>query len=225
MTGPLLTREHRRARLRFALDHRDWLVDDWKKVLFTDETRVALNSPDGRERVWRRPGERYSQACITPRVAFGGGSVMFWGGISWEARTDLVAVPGRGLTGARYVEEILEEHVMPYMPFIGPGALLMQDNARPHKARCVTDYLNAVEIRTLEWPARSPDLNCIEHLWDALKRRVRGRNSRISTLAELEAAVLEEWEAIPQDFIQDLFGSMPRRMEAIIRSRGGNTAY
>lgn len=225
MTGPLLTREHRRSRLRFALEHRDWTIEDWKRVLFTDETRVSLHSPDGRERVWRRHGERHSQACITPRVAFGGGSIMFWGGISWEARTELVVVRGRGLTSTRYIEEILQDQVMPYMPFIGPQALFMQDNARPHKARCVMDYLNTVHIHSIEWPARSPDLNIIEHLWDSLKRRVRLRNRGLTTLAELETVVLEEWENIPQDFIQDLFRSMPRRMEAVLRARGGNTAY
>lgn len=52
MTGPLLTREHRRSRLRFALEHRDWTIEDWKRVLFTDETRVSLHSPD-EKKTWR----------------------------------------------------------------------------------------------------------------------------------------------------------------------------
>lgn len=225
MVGPLLTREHRRARLRFAQEHRDWTVDDWKRVLFTDETRVALNSPDGRRRVWRRPGERNSQCCIVAKEPYGGGSLMFWGGISWEARTELVPIRGGSLTAQRYLAEILEDHVMPYMPFIGENALLMHDNARPHVAHIVRDYLNEVNIDTLPWPARSPDLNPIEHLWDRLKRCVRAREPAPINRRELEVAVLEEWERIPQETVQDLIRSMPRRMEAVIRARGGNTSY
>lgn len=51
---PLLTREHRVQRLRFARDHQHWSVNDWKKVLCSEEMRVSLKSPDGCERVWRR---------------------------------------------------------------------------------------------------------------------------------------------------------------------------
>jgi DDE superfamily endonuclease len=55
---------------------------------------------------------------------------------------------------------------------IGGNALLMHDNARPHAAHIVRDYLNEANIDTLQWPARSPDLNCIGNLWDRLKRSV-----------------------------------------------------
>lgn len=223
--GPLLSAEHRLKRLRFAREHQSWTLEEWKNVLFTDETRVALNSPDGRERVWRRPGERYSQCCTLETEPFGGGSIMFWGGISWETRTELVPIQGGALNALRYVETILQDHVVPFMPFIGSESLLMHDNARPHKARCVSEYLKTTNIHTIDWPARSPDLNPIEHVWDHLKRKVRSRDQPPTTLAMLKAAVLEEWDNIPQDFLQNLFTSMPRRVEAVIKARGGNTAY
>ncbi|KAJ4439142.1 hypothetical protein ANN_15099 [Periplaneta americana] len=63
-TGPRLLRMHRVERLRFANDHRDWRNGQWSCVLFTDEFRFNLYSPDGRQRVWRRRGERFSQCCI-----------------------------------------------------------------------------------------------------------------------------------------------------------------
>lgn len=82
----LLSRENRVARMRFAMENRNWSVNDWKIVVFSDETRESLNSPDGHERVWRKPGERFAQCNISPRIPFGDGSVMFWEGICYDNR-------------------------------------------------------------------------------------------------------------------------------------------
>lgn len=85
---------------------------------------------------------------------------MVWGGISLTGRTELVIVNGT-LTAERYILEVLDQHVVSYAPYIGRGFLLMQDNARPHIARVVRNYLEEVEIDTMAWPARSLDLNPI----------------------------------------------------------------
>lgn len=222
---PLLTRQHRVQRLRFARNHQHWTVNDWKKVLFSDETRISLNCPDGRERVWRRSGERFASCNISPKVPFGGGSVMFWGGICFDGRTELVPIRVTSMNANYYLENIVVEHVMPFVPFLGPNCLFMQDNARPHVARQVIDYLNAVAIPLMEWPAHSPDLNPIEHLWDALKKKIRCRTPPPVNHYQLVNAAIAEWENIPQDVIENLIASMPRRMNAVIQSRGGHTRY
>lgn len=231
-TAPKLTAAHRRDRLQFARDHLNWTLQQWRTVLFSDETRVSLFCNDRRRRVYRRSGERFQQACIEETVSYGGGSCMFWGGISTDGRTELVCVsrPGGGrgqgsLNSHRYIREILEEHVVPYAGFIGRGFTFMHDNAPSHTAHIVGQYLEEVRIRVMDWPARSPDLNPIEHLWDHLKRRVRSRDPAPDNLQDLERAVVEEWEAIPQEDIVKLVRSMRNRMRAVIRARGGNTKY
>ncbi|ENN71039.1 hypothetical protein YQE_12250, partial [Dendroctonus ponderosae] len=100
--GPLLTIAHKQATLELARDHVDLNLDDWKIVLFTDEVRVGLKSSDGRAFIWKRPGERYSQACVVPQLVFRGGSIIFWGGISLEA------IRRRSLTSQKYIQEILK---------------------------------------------------------------------------------------------------------------------
>lgn len=103
--------------------------------------------------------------------------------------------------------------------------MLMHDNARPHIARIVHEYLDEVEIPRMIWPARSPDLNPIEHVWDMVGRRVRSQIPAPANLQQLSAAVVQEWEEIDQHDIRRLIVSMPRRMNAVIHVRGGNTRY
>jgi hypothetical protein len=119
---------------------------------------------------------------------------MVWGGISLDARTDLVFVENGAMTAHRYILECLEPHVVvPYAPFIGENFLLMDDNARPHRARIVDQYLEQVGVQRLPWPACTPDLNLIEHVWDFFFRRVRRRQPRPETLNDLRVALEEEW--------------------------------
>ena len=222
---PVLTAQHRGARLAFAIEHQNWHVRHWRPVLFTDESRFTLSTCDRRERVWRSQGERYAACNIVQHDRFGGGSVMVWGGISMEGQTDLYRLQNGSLTAIRYRDEILEPMVRPYAGAVGPGFLLMHDNARPHVARVCRQYLEDEGIDTIEWPSRSPDLNPIEHLWDIMFRSIRRRQVAPQTLQELTDALRQIWEDIPQDTIRRLIRSMPRHCQACIQARGGHTRH
>lgn len=224
-TGPRLLVRHRQDRLRFARDHVNWTRDQWSRVLWTDESRFSLRSPDGRERVWRRNGERYAQCNISPRDSFYGGSIMVWGGITRESHTDLVVFNRGTVTAARYVEEVLSQHVVGFARNFGPGFILMQDNCRPHTARMVHDYLNEAGIEVMRWPACSPDLNPIEHVWDHLGRAIRSRRGELYNLANLRQAIREEWQNINQQVVTTIIDSMPSRLQAVIAARGGHTRF
>lgn len=113
------------------------------------------------------------------------------------ARTELVVIEGGSLTAQRYVTDILEPHVMPFAPFIEENFILMHDNARPHTVIIVREYLNVIGIRVMDWPARSPDMNLIEHAWNILGRRVRQRNPAPRNVQELKLGLIEEWDNIP----------------------------
>lgn len=222
--APKLERSHRVARLAFAREHQDWR-DEWGQVLFTDESRFCVNFVDGRERMWRYPGERYHPANFTETVAYGGGSVMVWGGICLGVRTELVVIENGSLNAFRYLTEILEQHVMPFAPFVGDGFIFMHDNARPHTARVVRDYLQEVGITQMQWPARSPDMNPIEHVWDIIGRRVHQKNPSPRNVEELKLSLVEEWNNLPQEMIDGIINSMVDRIQALIRARGSNTLY
>ena len=103
--------------------------------------------------------------------------------------------------------------------------MFQDDNARPHRARVVTQHLEQRGVPRMAWPACSPDLNPIEHLWDQLGMAVRRRIDDGSTLQDLRRILEEEWHAIPQQRILALINSMRRRCEAVIRAYGGTTHY
>ena len=93
----------------------------------------------------------------------GEGLIMVWGGITARNRTELVIIDGN-LNAARYRDEVLAPVVLPFMQRHDPGVILQQDNARPHTARIVQQYLQQQQVDVLPWPANSPDLSPIEHV-------------------------------------------------------------
>ncbi|GFX49300.1 transposable element Tcb2 transposase [Trichonephila clavipes] len=68
----------------------------------------------------------------------------------------------------------------------------------------------------MDWPAYSPDLNPIEHVWDALGRRVEARLQHSENTQQLKQMLIEEWALLPQEMLHQLVLSMRRRCEATI---------
>jgi len=222
---PPLTAHHRYCRLQFARLHVNWGLPRIRPVLFTDESRFCLDFNDGRRRVWRQKNERFKDCCVAEHDRFGGGSVMVWAGISYDGCTDLYVIRNGTLTGIRYRDEILAPIVRPFAGAIGNNFILMDDNARPHRARLVNEYLQQETIERMDWPAKSPDLNPIEHAWDILQRNISARQNKPNTLQELENALIQEWSLITQAEFRKLILSFQNRCREAIRARGGHTRY
>ena len=129
------------------------------------------------------------------------------------------------VNGERY-RQLLQTELIPYARrHFRRNFLLQHDNATPHRARVVQDFLQQQQIDQLPWPAYSPDCNLIEHAWDTLDRAVRNRDIQPSNLDELARALQEEWRNIGQRAMNKLVESMPRRIQAVLDSRGGYTRY
>jgi len=132
---PFLRKETVKARLQWCKEHQAW-DEEWKKVVFSDESPFHLFHNDKRVRVWRGTGERYRTECLKPTMKFGGGSVMVWGCMSWSGVGPLVVVDGT-LDQNRYIS-ILSDHAAPYLKQVDEqchGVIFQDDNAPCHAVR------------------------------------------------------------------------------------------
>ncbi|GFX57045.1 transposable element Tcb2 transposase [Trichonephila clavipes] len=204
-----LTATHCHLQLTWSREHTLWTPQQWSCVMFSDESRFRLQSDSRRTLIWRAPGTRYHQENTIERHHYGIARWLVWGGIILGSRTDL-HVQSVTMTGHIYRDVILEQHVRLFRGAMGAEFLFMDDNARPHHANIVEECLQSEDTARMDWPAYSPDLNPIEHVWDMLGRRIAARQPPPTCLPELRRALLDEWCNIPQDQIDNLILSMPR---------------
>ena len=119
---------------------------------------------------------------------------------------------------AHVYRHILESHQQYFN-----GKRMVQDNAPCHRARLVSEYMSAHNIRALPWPPYRPDLNPIENLWSAMKSRVQGIQFRTKDALWLELETL--WNSFSTNFVRCYIDSMPRRISAVIDAKGDSTIY
>jgi transposase len=223
---PRLLPRHIRQRLDFALRHQHWTVEDWKRVIWSDETKINRLGSDGRDYVWKKPGSAITEQHIKGTVKFGGGSLMLWGcmtaqGVGYAARID-------GRMDAQLYTEILDDDFIKTLGDYELGVdeiIFQQDNDPKHTSRIARKWFEDNGVEVLEWPAQSPDLNPIEHLWQHLKRQLATYETEPASIYELWKRVEVEWYNIPVQVCIDLIESMPRRVTAVLEAKGGYTKY
>lgn len=150
---------------------------------------------------------------------------MVWGSMSATGVGELFVCEGR-MNSRTYIdmlEEVLEPCALKLFDNDEPEYYFQQDNAPCHKSREVMRWFEDNNVRVLEWPAQSPDLSPIEHLWYILKRNVAKYSC--TTKQCLKTKIFEEWNKITPEQCYNLVSSMPRRIRAVIKAQGGATKY
>jgi transposase len=224
---PYLSKVHKRRRVIFGKAEKR---RNWRRVCWSDEATFEIGY-DGRNWwVTRAPGEEYLEKNLKPSFKSGRTSVGVWGCFMDTHLGPLVILPkGARMNQRRYTEEILKPHFVPFYNKMrrkyGKEVVMQEDGAKYHFAPIPAAYKNSHKVQRLEWPPQSPDLSPIENLWKRLKDRISARRHRIRSIEEMEIALQQEWARLEEEILDGLMESMPKRIDEMLKNKGGSTKY
>ena len=219
----LLTDGMKHKRLAWAETYKDWTKEDWRKVLFSDESHFLVQGQ--RSQYVRRSKnedireEHMNQLVKNPEKR------MFWGSFSYNGVGSLS--PVEGIMNAEKYMQVINNNVQKDMEEAFPNSegIFQQDLAPCHRAKKVNTLLSEKGIRLLDWPGNSPDLNPIENLWAIVKLEAQNRDC--TTIEKMTQAIINIWFSEPKmkHHCSKLVDSMPKRVKEVIRKRGGHIKY
>ena len=242
---PGLSAENICRRLEWAIKYKDWTIQDWKKVIWSDESSVWIGVNPRRQWVIRPPGERFNRKYVKKTFKSAQVKVMVWACFTGNRLGPLV-VCDKGGIGANGYEDILYDGLFSLIDdILQPSEsdtiqvsddntfLFMQDNARCHKAHCILEFLQENRVSVMDWPPQSPDLNPLDNLWGEFKHQFHKRFTELFNhpSKSLEARyrygeVLQEvWYNQGLEMVDSLVRSMPKRCQFVIEAQGGWIKY
>ena len=202
---------HRQPRVERAKSHLQWSVRDWSKVLWCDEKSWLLSN---RGRVWIfRPAGEHQNPDFQIHERKIPGSIRTWACFG-NGRRGAFAFYDGSMTADKYLD-VLRKHAIPAARRLcGRWWWLQDDGDGAHRAEVVCDWKKAMRLRSLPWPASSPDLSLIENVWNIWRQRVQDRCPR--TIAEMRRYIREEWDELSPERLQNLVSDMPLRCKQVI---------
>ncbi|GFW20131.1 transposable element Tc3 transposase [Trichonephila clavipes] len=150
---------------------------------------------------------------------------MAWTGILMDGRTDLHFFDTGSVTAQRYRDEVFEPYVCLFRGAVGPDFIFLDDNAPCCRAVLIDVFLEMENIQLMSWPANSPDLNPIEHVWDMLERQIAALSHPPSSVTELKSALQEAWNRLSPQLIHHFIVSMVNHCAECLAVRGDHTPY
>ena len=196
---PLLKPIDRLKRIKFCRAILKMTYYELKRIIFSDESNFTVINRKNRVIIRRHYNEKFRSRFIVLRLQGGGGSVGIWGCITYDGPGLCCLYDGR-MDQHKYIET-LENHLIPTRDIFFSNESewqFQQDNAPCHKAKAVTIWFQENNIKVLQWPARSPDLNPIENIWTVLDRKLT--KAPVTSAEHLRESLKESIDSLSTDY-------------------------
>jgi len=217
-----LTKKNIKDRLAFCQRYKDWSLENWKKVMFSDESTFSQFSSFVRH-VRRPANQRYNTRYVVPTVKQAP-TTMVWGSFCGQGRGGIWFMPKNTTINGQVYLSVLKDKLIPHMQ-IHDCTTFQQDGAPCHRTAAVSTWLRDNGIQVLgPWPGSSPDLNPIENMWVFMKKKVAEQNP--TSEKSLIEAIKRVWTTcITPAYCDNLVKSMPDRIKAVLANKGQHTKY
>lgn len=226
---PFLTQYHKQMRYVFAQSHLNWTLQDWSRVVFSDE-KVFRSSSRGALRVYRplKNSDRYDDAYLVPSTNPSTGSsprftICVWMCFSGTGLRRLHRIERKTLNSEYYTTQILASIEQ---DLCDNDLTFMQDLSSIHTSRATKHWLSERNINVMsDWPPKGPDMNPVENVWAELVRRVEKNRQGIVNRDQLWEDIWRAFQEIPDSYFENLIRSMPNRVGTVASKHGGWTKY
>jgi transposase len=212
----VLTKKHMQNRVSHITS---WFekCHDWESTIFSDEKRFCLDGPDD----WRSYVSK-SNTIIHEKRQCSGGGIMVWMMLMPNGLLAHRIIIGK-FNSSRYIE-LLENMIVPIIKLnYRSNFTFQEDNCSVHKAKSVKSFMNLSNIRVLDWPSKSPDLNIVEDVWRMISNKVydgpQFRNNK-DLILKINTVILELCDS-KREILQELYTQIRKRLCKVLQSKGG----
>ena len=159
---PFISAKNRRRRVRWCMDRLHYTLDQWKRFLFTDESKFTLRY-NQKTRVWRTSEETNKPFAMTGALKHDE-HIMVWGGFAAHGVGNLYRI--NGILEQNQYHDIIRNQLIPSARklFNLRNWTFQEDNDPKHTKNSTKALYNLLRIPRKDLPANSLDLNPIDNL-------------------------------------------------------------
>jgi transposase len=236
---PYLTRRQAAIRWIWSFKVLFWSWQ-WFTILWSDEATFMIGGKSVKQKMTRKAGERFHPDCIQHQRHRGQTQpVNVWGAIGYNYKSPLLFLKGSGKNGAftqkDYLKQVLDPAIIVILEDFAHitqteykvKPIFMEDGNSAHGKKSILNpceqYRQKNNIKTLQHPPISPDMNPIEKCWRAMKQSLHRRHKQPTNEANMQEALLEEWERLDQNWINGLIEGHHKWVAVLNRRKGWST--
>lgn len=205
---PKLIQKHIDNRLMWAKKN---ISTNWEKIIFSDEMTIFLNKDSNK--CWYKKGHKPIKETIKHSKKYNVWACITLGGL------ESYVIFKENMDSLKYIEILRTNLVIIY----NEQYLFQQDNSSVHKCKKVMNFFKEQNIKQIDFPSNSPDLNPIENLWSILKKEISKK--RDINCDNFYDTIDKSLKNIQYHYVFNCISNMHVRIGELIKNKGLHINY